>query len=69
MLTNICTIDEVVFRFETFMMKQFRYDLDYLRKMPLYLKAVQLVEQETDYWADQSFWNLYDEASLLTSKN
>jgi hypothetical protein len=69
MLTNICTIDEVVFRFETFMMKQFRYDLDYLRKIPLYLKAVQLVEQETDYWADQSFWNLYDEASLLTSKN
>lgn len=68
MLTNICTTDEVIFRFETFMMKQFRYDLDYLRKMPVYQKAIALINQECDYWADRSFWDLHDEATLLSSK-
>ena len=68
MLTNICSTDEVVFRFEIFMMKQFSYDLEYLRNLPVYKKAVALINEECDYWADRSLWDLYDEATLLSSK-
>ncbi len=63
-LTNICTPDEVVFRFETFLMKQFRYDLDHIRNLPYYPKAVQLIRDDTDYWADRSFWDLHNEITL-----
>jgi hypothetical protein len=65
MLTNICTKDEVIFRFETFLMKQFRFDLDYIRQQPVYQKAIALINEECDYWANKSFWDLYDEAQLL----
>jgi hypothetical protein len=67
MLTNICTTDEVIFRFETFLMKQFSYDLEYLRQLPVYQKAIALINEECDYWADRSFWDLYDEAQLAVN--
>jgi hypothetical protein len=36
--------------------------------MPVYKKAVALINEECDYWADRSLWDLYDEATLLSSK-
>lgn len=63
-LINICTPDEVIFRFETFLMKQFRYDLDQIRDLPYYPKAVQLIQDDTNYWADRSFWDLHKEVTL-----
>jgi hypothetical protein len=67
MLANICTNDEVIFRFEIFMMKQFSYDLEDLRNLPVYKKASALINEECDYWADRSFWDLYDEAQLAVN--
>ena len=64
MLTNICTSAEVIGSFEQFMLKQFTYTLDELRVLPMYHKACLLVIDDVDYWADKSFWALYDEASL-----
>lgn len=64
MLTNISTSAEVLERFEAFMLKQFTYDIDELRSLRLYHKAAMLIIDDKDYWANQSFWNLYDEASL-----
>jgi hypothetical protein len=69
MIANICTPDEVIFRFETFLMKQFRYDLDHIRSLPYYAKACELVAEDCDFWANQSFWALHDEANLLTKKD
>jgi len=68
MLTNICTKDEVLFRFESFMLKQFTYDLDELRSSGLYQWAKYLLDDDADFWSDRSFWCLYDEALLLSSK-
>ena len=64
MLTNISTSAEVLESFEAFMLKQFTYDLDELRSLRLYHKAALLIADDVDYWANQSFWALYDEASL-----
>lgn len=64
MLTNISTSREVLDSFETFMLKQFTYTIDELRSLRLYHRAAVLIEDDTDYWANQSLWNLYDEASL-----
>ena len=64
MLTNICTSAEVIQAFETFMLKQFTYTIEELKMLPMYHKAVLLILEDTDYWADKSFWALYDEASL-----
>lgn len=64
MLTNISTSKEVLESFETFMLKQFTYDLNELRSLRLYHKAALLIADDVDYWANQSFWSLYDEASL-----
>jgi hypothetical protein len=69
MLTNICTANEVLFRFETFLMKQFQYDLDHIRSLPYYPKARELILEDPDFWADRSFWDLHDEANLLTKKD
>lgn len=65
MLANISTSQEVIESFETFMLKQFTYDIDELRSLRLYHKACMLILDDTDYWANQSLWNLYDEASLV----
>jgi hypothetical protein len=64
MLTNICTSAEVIRSFEQFMLKQFTYTIDELRVLPMYHKACLLIIDDVDYWADRSFWDLYDEASL-----
>ena len=49
------------------LMKQFSYDLEDLRNLPVYKKASALINEECDYWADRSFWDLYDEAQLAVN--
>ena len=64
MLTSICTAADVIDHFEHFMLKNFTYTIEELKMLPMYHKAVLLILEDTDYWADKSFWALYDEASL-----
>lgn len=66
MLTGICTKEEVMAQFNTWMSKQFRELTEYHQQV--IDKATELVAEETDYWANQSFWGLYDEASLMINK-
>lgn len=66
MITGICTKEEVFQNFCEFLDKQFDYDSQKLAK--LQKEALSLIEEDVDYWADKSLWDLFDESLYNISK-
>jgi hypothetical protein len=61
MLVNICTIEEVQNNWKEWISKQFDESID----PRIIKKGLELIAEEVDYWADHSFWSLFDEVKLL----
>lgn len=59
MLKGICTKEEVFQNFCEFLDKHFYYDIEKVIKIKT--EAFSLIEDDVDYWADKSLWDLYDE--------
>lgn len=61
MLTNICSLKEVQDNWIEWISKQFNDDLD----SRIIDKGLELIAEDVDYWADHSFWALFNEVKLF----